>query len=99
MEENFIKTIVSVTAGVYIYIFIKLCFRPFHLHQIYGHGQNNQTLYTLRTQLSRSNIYVARSVCFINIQKGSKIIGKSHHAQVCFSITNDAHIRSAAYCI
>lgn len=56
MKENFIKTIVSVTAGVYIYIFIKLCFRPFDLHQIYGHGQNNQTLYTIDTTQSFQHI-------------------------------------------
>lgn len=95
MKENFIKTIVSVTAGVYIYIFIKLCFRAFDFHQIYGHGQNNKSLYTHTFQ------HICCKVCmFYKYTKGSKIIGKkSHHAQVFFSITNDAHIRSAAYCI
>lgn len=87
MKENFIKTIVSVTAGVYIYIFIKLCFRPFDFHQIYGHGQNNQTLYTH----TRSNIYVARSVCFINIQKAQKQL-ENHIMPRCFFKSQMMHI-------
>lgn len=58
MKENFIKTIVSVTAGVYIYIFIKLCFRAFDFHQIYGHGQNNQTLYTHVPTYMLQGLYV-----------------------------------------